>query len=290
MKLEQFAAQIRKHCGIVFFTGAGITTTRRQLLRPFPNFGDINTSVNDGESWYHSGQFRLEKRFTRNYTIQTSYTWSKWLQETEYLNAGDAAPTKMISDQDVPHRLSLSAMYAFPFGKNQRWLTDAGWLTNAVVGGWQIQTVYAYQSGFPIPFGSFNTGNGNTSGDLFYNGGEIAIDNPTTDRWFNTAAFTSLANATSTNAAPVNHLRTLPYRFSSVRRDSINNVDFSLLKDIHIREGMRVQLRMELINAFNEAYFPNPVVNQTASNFGQISASNQENYARRAQLGVKFLF
>jgi hypothetical protein len=42
--------------GSALFVGAGATTSRRQLLRPFPNFGDINTSVNDGESWYQSGQ------------------------------------------------------------------------------------------------------------------------------------------------------------------------------------------------------------------------------------------
>ncbi len=60
--------------GSALFVGAGATTTRRQLLRPFPNFGDINTSVNDGESWYHSGQFSLNKRFTQGYGLQFAYT------------------------------------------------------------------------------------------------------------------------------------------------------------------------------------------------------------------------
>ena len=131
-----------------------------------------------------------------------------------------------------------------------------------------------------------------TSGDLFYLGGDISIpsDQRGTLRWFNTSAFASVLATTATNATPVNHLRTFPYRVSSVRRDYIKNIDLALLKDINIRESMRVQLRFEAINAFNEPYFPAPVVNQTASNFGQISASNQENYARRIQLGVKFLF
>jgi hypothetical protein len=295
--------------GLPEFAGTNFfnpTIARQQLLRPFPAFGDINTTNNDGKSWYHSGQFRLDKRFSKGYTLGAAYTWSKWIQQTEYLNAGDAKPTKMISDQDVPHRISISGQYSLPFGKSRYFLENANWLTNAIVGGWQIQGVVALQSGFPV--GNF--------GDAFYRGGELDIPSAerTTDRWFNTSAFQSFLDwptflptgvtaatattaqinaaqtAANTAATPVFHLRTLPLRFSSVRRDYIKNVDLSLIKDIHIRERMKVQLRFEALNAFNEPYFPTPVVSQTAANFGQISASNQENYARRIQLGAKFIF
>ena len=254
------------------FNNANIA--RSQLLRPFPAFGDITTTNNEGKTSYHSGQFSLQKRFSQGYTVQASYTWSKWIQQTEYLNAGDATPIRVISDQDVPHKLSLSALYSLPFGKGQRFLQDAGWTLNALVGGWQLQGVYTMQSGFPIGFAN----------DGFYNGGDIAIPSSqrTTLRWFETSVFS--------NAAPVSHLRSLPLRFGSVRRDLINNTDLALLKDVYIREGMKIQLRFEAVNAFNEPYFPAPVVNPTSAAFGQISASNQDNYARRIQLGLKFLF
>ena len=260
------------------------TIARSQLLRPFPEFGSILTSNNDGKSWYNSGQFSLQKRFTKGYTVSASYTWSKWLQATEYLNTGDATPTKMIADQDSSNRFALSALYALPFGKGQKFFSSPGWLMNAVFGGWQLGGTYQAQSGFPIPFGAFNITTSVTSGDLFYTGGTIAIPRSqrTTSLWFNTAAFST--------AAPVSHLRTLPYRFSSVRRDFINNVDMTLKKDVQLRETMKIQLKFELLNALNHPYFPNPVVSQTAANFGQISASNQANYARRAQVGVKFIF
>ena len=48
---------------------------------------------------------------------------------------------------------------------------------------------------------------------------------------------------------------------------------------------MRLELRLEYINAFNEPYFPVPVSNPTSATFGQTTASNQDNYARRAQSG-----
>ena len=258
------------------------TIARSQLLRPYPQFGDITTTNNDGKSWYHSGQFGLQKRFSKGYTIGVSYTRSKWMQATEYLNATDPTPTKMISDLDVTHRVSVSGIYQLPFGQGKPFISGASGIVQGLVGGWQIQGVYTYQTGFPIAF----------SNDGFYNGGDIAIKDKTIQRWFNTDAFTSILTDSSTNASPVNHLRpaSFPLRFANVRRDAINNVDFSLLKDVRFSGGTQMQFRLELVNAFNEPYFPAPIVSPTSNTFGQISASNQDNYARRVQLGVKLLF
>jgi outer membrane receptor protein involved in Fe transport len=266
------------------------TVGRTQLLRPYPGFsGSITTTNNDGKSWYQAGQFAVQKRFSGGYTLGLSYTRSKWMQATEYLNSADASPTKMISDLDVTNRMSISGIFAFPFGKGRRFLSEASGIADALVGGWQLQGVYTYQTGFPIVF----------STDLFYNGtdpvngSDIALKSSERSiaKWFNTAVFTSiLTDPVSNNSTPVNHLRTLPTRFTEVRRDSINNLDLSLLKTVSFRRGMQLQLRAEFINALNEPYFAAAVVSPTSTTFGQITSSNQANYARRAQLGVKFLF
>lgn len=277
-------AGLSDYAGSSFFN---TNITRSQLLRPFPNFGDITTTVNDGKSWYHAGQFSLQKRMSHGYTVGLAYTWSKWIQATEYLNAGDALPTKMIGDQDSPHKLTVSGIYILPFGKGNRFLSNANGVVDRIVNGWQIQGVYSFQIGFPIGFTT----------DLFYNGGDISLKpgQRTTSRWFNTSAFTNFVDGGGTTAAgtlatPTAHLRTLPFRFSDVRRDNINNVDLSLLKNVAINEGMRIQIRFELINALNEPYFPAPAVNPAVAAFGTIAPSNQDNYARRAQFGLKFLF
>jgi hypothetical protein len=270
------------------------TIARQQLLRPYPAFGDITTTNNDGKSWYHSAQVSIQKRFSRGYTLGVAYTYSRWTQATEYLNPADDQPTKMVSDLDVPHRLSVSGILELPFGKGRRFLSNASGLTNALLGGWQIQGVYTYQTGFPVNFGgpaqltSFPPANS----DAFWNGADASLpsDQQTTGRWFNTAPFTSVLNANATDATPISHLRTLPIRFEDVRRDPINNVDLSLIKDVQLRGDVRLQLRAEFVNAFNSPYFPAPVVAPTSSAFGAISASNQENYARRAQVGVKVIF
>lgn len=191
----------------------------------------------------------------------------------------------------MTHRLSVSGVLQLPFGQGRRFLSNANGVVEALAGGWQLQGVYTYQSGFPIAFGTINATSGAVSNDAFWDGTSIAIDNKTTEKSINTDAFKSILNGgLSTDATPVNHLRTLPLRFDDVRRDAINNVDLSLIKDVSFGNGMRLQLRAEFINAFNEPYFPAPVVSQTSATFGKVTASNQDNYARRAQLGIKFLF
>jgi hypothetical protein len=79
-----------------------------------------------------------------------------------------------------------------------------------------------------------------------------------------------------------------------VRSDPINNADLGFSKDIHIREGMKIRLRMEFIKAFDHPLLDvgtgQVIVSRATSTFGQVVASNQQNYARRAQMLVKFIF
>ena len=279
------------------YPNAGGTITRRQLLLPFPEFGTVNSTNNDGKSWYNSGQFTLGKRFSKGYDLQFAYTRSKWIEAVEYLNAADPLPNRAIAAQDAPNRFSMSGFYEFPFGKGKQFLSHASRWADAIIGGWQIEGTYTFQSGFPLRFAN----------DAFYLGGKISIpkNQETLTRWFNTDAFVSVLGATPTCAAfptgstncasPADHLRTLPFYFADVRMQTVNNADLGLRKDIHINERMKVQLRMEFINAFNHPLLSTlsgggANVSPSSSAFGTVSASNQQNYARRAQLSAKFIF
>jgi hypothetical protein len=297
---------------------ASATTSRQSLLGAYPEFGTVNSTNNDGKSWYHSGQFNISRRFTKGYGIQWTYTLSKWIQQTEYLNASDIKPTRVISDQDVPHRFTTSGFYELPFGKGKTIGNQVNRLVDTIIGGWQIEGTYSLQSGFPVAFAN----------DAFLTGAKVSIpkSQQTVNHWFNTDAFVSVITANgalpacgafaagSANcASPTSHLRTLPLRFSDVRLDGINNADLGLRKDIPVgREaGKKIQLRMEFINAFNNPLLPGPVVNPSSKggaipgvcdntpakpcpgDFGTINylnTSNQLNYARRAQLSAKFIF
>jgi hypothetical protein len=257
----------------------GDTIQRNRLLRPFPQFDAVNTTTNEGYSWYHSLQVNMNKRFSKGYTLGANYTFSKFMQATEFLNGDDPLPHEIISDADRPHRFSLSGIYELPFGKGRTLFADVNKVASYVISGWQISGVYQYQSGAPIGFGNIFF-NGNLS-DIALSGDEQSIT-----RWFNTDA----GFVKASNAQPVSNVRTFPFRISDVRTDQINNIDFSVIKKTEILENKNIEFRFELLNAFNHALFAGPNTNVAEASFGQIVSSNQANYARRIQMTLKFVF
>jgi len=252
---------------------------RERLLRPFPHFDAVNTTDNNGYSWYHAAQVNLEKRFSKGYTFGANYTFSKFMQAAELLNAAAPLPTEVISDMDRPHRLAISGIYELPFGKGRALLANTNAVVSRIISGWQMSGVYQFQSGAPINFGNIIF-----TGDVK----NIALDSgeQTVQRWFNTGAGFNTVAAQQLGG----NVRTFPLRFGFVRADTISNYDLSILKNTQITEGKNLQFRAEFINAFNHPLFAAPNTGVTEVNFGRIITSNQANYPRRIQLTVKFLF
>jgi len=54
-----------------------------------------------------------------------------------------------LSNVDSPRRWSTSFTYEMPFGKGKKWL-DSNRALNYVVGGWSVNAVGIYQTGFPL--------------------------------------------------------------------------------------------------------------------------------------------
>ena len=265
----------------------GSTTSRQTLLSPYPAFGSnaINGTENTGYSWYHSVQFTASKRFSKGYTVQGSYTFQKWMQAVNLLNAADLAPVREISDSDAPHRINISTVWSLPFGKGRALMNNANGLVNRIVGGWEISGIWSIQSGFALPFGN----------SIYYGDPSnivLPLDQRTPDHWFNVANF-------ETNSAKQllgNQVRTWPFRFSRIRGPRQNNLDIALIKQTRISEGKNIEFRAEALNTANHPYFPNPSMTVTTAQsvkdtgFGQISASTMNNYARRLQMSLRFLF
>ena len=260
----------------------GNMVDRFRLLRPFPQYDEVNTTTNEGYSWYHSLQVNMNKRFSKGYTVGLNYTFSKFMEATQFLNGDDPRPHEIISASDRPHRFSMSGIYELPFGKGRSYFADVNKVASYVISGWQISGVYQYQSGGLLGFGNlFFTGN---IGDIALDG-----DQQTLDRWFNTNGFVRIT--------PQNNLRTFPFRISNVRGDTVNNVDLSVIKKTEIFENKNVEFRAEFLNAFNHVLFPigngndtGVITNQTSTSFGRTIASTQANYARRIQMTLKFTF
>ena len=265
----------------------GSNSSRQTLLSPYRAFGSnaINGTENTGYSWYHGLSVTGSKRFSRGYTIQASYTFAKWMQAVNLLNAVDPLPIEEISDADAPHRFNVSGIWELPVGKGRALAANAGPLLSRVVGGWQVSGIWYLQSGFPLPWGN-----------MIYYGNPTDILMPsgqrTPEHWFNVANF----ETASTRQLLSNQIRTWPFRFSQLRGPRQNNIDLAIIKNTRITEGKSAEFRAEALNAANHPYFPNPNMTVTTAQsskntgFGQISASTQNNYARRLQLSLRFVF
>ena len=70
----------------------GTTTSRAALLRPYPQFSSVSFSDDNGYSWYHALQARVERRYSNGFTFQLGYTWSKMMEAVQYLNPTDPFP------------------------------------------------------------------------------------------------------------------------------------------------------------------------------------------------------
>jgi len=251
--------------------------SRAALLTAFPQFTSMETTTNEGYSWYHSLQTSFERRFSHGHTLNISHTWSKLMEAVGYLNAMDPRPYRTISASDHPHRVSASWIVELPFGRGRAIGANVARPWSAAISGWQFEGLYVYQSGPPLDFGN-----------VLFRGDIGAIELPssmrTADRWFNTDAGFERDSA----QALAWNVRTFPMRFSGVRAAPMNNWDLSALKNSRLNEKVALQFRGEFLNAFNRVWFAAPNTNPLSSTFGVINA--EQGNMRRVQLGAKLLF
>jgi hypothetical protein len=256
----------------------GSTISRQTLFSAYPQFTSVTTSTNQGYSWYHSLQIKADKRFSRGFTLQGTYTWSKFMQATEYLNGSDPRPTEVISDQDFPHRLAASGIWELPFGRGRKLASNVGRGVNMLVNGWQVQGIYTFQSGGPLAWSNY----------ILY-GAPDQIVLPSSQRsaeqWFSTSS--SLWER-ATNRQLSNNVRTFPIRFPGIRSMATNNWDFSVIKNTKPTEKLNIQFRAESLNVFNHQTFAGPNTTPTSTAFGTVTAIR--GYPRRLQIGVKAIF
>jgi hypothetical protein len=274
----------------------GATIQRQQLLRPFPQFGNLRTFDDDGTSRYNSAQVKVEHRFARGFTLLAAYTASKFTERVFKLNATDADYEERLSEFDVPHRLALSGIWELPFGRDRRWASSAGRLADALIGGWSVQGIGQYQSGRPVSFHDRN---------IYFNGDLDALKTDysgSTDLpVFDISGFYFHDAAVQTNGVddPVkqradqrirlaNNLRYFPSRIPGLRGQGLQLWDISIVKRIRLTDRVRAQFHAEFLNAFNKTVYANPITDPTRADFGRVTSQN--NLPRDIQLAMKLVF
>jgi hypothetical protein len=257
---------------------ASTTVSRSQLLRPYPQFSGVSAVMNSGFSWYHGMQLRAEKRLTAGLSAQYSFSFSKFMQATSYLNATDLQPEKVISDLDHTYRSVVTWIYELPFGKGKPLGGSAGTAVSRVISGWQVQGVYTNQTGRPLAFGNALLLPGKTLADI-----PLPKDQRSIGQWFKVSAF----NRVSSQQLASN-IVTLSSYISGVRAPNVNNWDMSVIKNTQVRERLGIQFTAQFINALNHPQFQAPNTSPTSTAFGQLTGTFS--WQRIIEFGLKITF
>jgi hypothetical protein len=245
---------------------------------------------NVGNSNYNAMTVKLEKRFSKGLSFLGSYTWSHSIDDVSFniggfeQNTFDLRAEKASADRDSRHRFVLSYTYELPFGRGKGFLPDisSGW--DKLVGGWQLNGITQFQSGFPmnIAINSPPVGDppGVGAGALRPNcvgTAEILDIRENNGRLMTSSAFAVPATGSFGNCGR-----------NVVTGPGMNNWDFSVFKNIYMDERYRLQFRAEFFNLFNHAQFlntGNTNIQQPA--FGLITATLPP---REIQFALKFYF
>ena len=273
---------------------SGSTIPRRQALRPYPQYLSITVQNPPlGSSKYHSGQLKLERRFSRGVGFLTSYTLARLTGDVgrnviDFGTIGgapqgnvmcaqnakfDRQSCRSIEPQDVTHQFVTSALLDLPFGPGRRFLSSG--ILGHIVGGFRLNAIVSLKSGLPLVIrgGNSPADRPNMVGDP-----ELSGDQQGLTRWFNTSAFAAPPPFTFGNT---------PRTLDNPRGPGFASVDLAVVRDFAFSQTSTLQVRAECFNLFNRVNFNQPNVNFLSGEFGQITSAGD---GRRVQFGVKLYF
>jgi len=259
-----------------------------QLLRPFPEFGDVLAVNPTGAiSRYQAVVFELNKRMAHGVGGRFSYTWSRlddsqFGQGSYYNPSGQSRPLDSRNPDaeysrsmlDIPVRVVAAPIVELPFGAGKPWAT--GRLGNALAGGWSVSAVVTYDAGSPINVTQAdNTGSFGGVQRPNLTGADPNTSGATLDRlpgYISTLAY---------SAAPAFTFGNAPRTDPDLRTPGRGNLDLVLAKTVSLMSRAKAQFRIEMLNVTNTPKFVGPATQFGVSTFGLINA--QAGFSRTTQ-------
>jgi len=256
------------------------------FLLPYPQYSYITYLTNIEYGNYDALLVRAEKRLSAGLSLITAFTWSKNLDNISTGDAAGAPGDPGFQNQycfhcdygpsasNFGHRFVQSVVYDVPsLGQNA--------LLKNLVGGWELSGIFTYQGGFPVtPLISGDNSETLTYADrpnVIPNVPLYVAGNHDPAQWFNPAAFELAPLGQFGNAGK-----------GIIRGPNLIDLDFALMKNIHVREHYQLQLRGEAFNIANHPNFasPNPYINTPSA--GSIGSTTTT--SRQIQIGAKLTF
>ncbi|MBI4873698.1 MAG: TonB-dependent receptor, partial [Acidobacteria bacterium] len=247
-------------------------TTLAAKLRPNQQFGTITYIDSGGNSYYHSFQATLRKRFSHGLQTALSYSLSKSIDDQSVDPVASSSggglstnnsrtPThtrnrrneRGLSDVDRTNVVSAIWLYELPMGRGKTLFGDVPAALNHVLGGWNLNGLLNFSTGEPFTI---------TSGTRTSNYSHVSraeLVGPMPD---------ASLKQVSGIIGPVLFADASAFRIPApgangmgrnmFRSPSYWNLDLGLQKNFQLRERVRLQLRAEAFNVFNHANFDNP--------------------------------
>jgi hypothetical protein len=240
-----------------------------------PDVANVYTFTPDTNSNFNALNSQLEHRFHHGLTANVLYTWSKSIDQLSAEGPGfttnqtypiDDSTERGPSDYDATHNLRAYAVWDLPIFRDRK---D---LLGKVVGGWQLNGIYQFHSGYPwTPVASNDCpvlGSGCLSPirPIGYNGG--AGNNHETSAFLPPTAGNFPLVAAAAKAGTPSPYFTLQTSgntpdFPGIERNSFRgpryqDIDLTIAKEFglpamkFLGEGAKLQLRMTAYNAFNK--------------------------------------
>lgn len=241
-------------------------------LRPNQQFSSIYYIDGAGDSYYHSLQTTLRKRFDRGVLLGVAYTLGKSIDNQSIDPVGassgggfsttssryavdirDWRNERGRSDFDRTHVLSITGLWELPVGKG-KWLgSNFSRPLDLVLGGWSINAISVYQTGepFSVMSGVYTTSNQHTSRAALKGAMPdmqlIQLPGVQGPSFFPDASAFRFPDVGSTGMGR-NQFTAQPYY----------NLDLGITKNFSLSERVKMDFRMEMFNALNHANFDNP--------------------------------
>jgi hypothetical protein len=253
-----------------------------QARRPYPQWGQFYLGISSGIGSYNALQAKVEKRFSHGFQMLGSYTYSRCLD----VGSNQGAPLDydlMFAnhgpcDYDLPQNLTISSVYALPFGKDRRFLKSANRLVDGVLGGWEVAGIFMARSGLPFtPSISSDRANTGLSGQRPDRIGNGNLSDKTVSKWFDPSAFAIPAQYTYGNSGR-----------NILRGDGLVEFDMTLKKMFNIHERAKLELRGEAFNLFNHPTFSNPNSTIGTAAAGTVTSTLNANRVMQGALKIYF--
>jgi hypothetical protein len=277
-------------------------TLSLQARRPIQEFSDITYAFNGGKSRYNALQLKYEYRVRQGLMLLNAFTWSNSKDNGAGSLEGPfgnfPAPQDFrnldadygTSAYDQPVNNTTSVVWALPVGRGKRWLTTAGPVTEALLGGWILSGINTMTSGEPATLQYSPGPTFQVSGiQQDFRGANNYRPNVNGDPYGDRSSVTNYLSR-ETVTAPTDPSQP----FGNAPRNSVRGpwfwqMDVVAAKDfpLPIREQMRIQVRFEAFNVLNRVNFRAPNANRSSSNYGTITGTFD---ARQMQLGIKLTF